>query len=146
MNKNLEDNACVFTVSVTPCSVNNRCLCERAADKPECPRINGEVLNTAPCLCGAAECSIPRVKGMALATCCHHLCTWKDYVNREFFTQGGFTEKDFNTLLRMTSWATSGFGKARSIAYKMNVLRCCRDLALAKNSQTFDNVYVATKI
>ena len=59
-----------------------------------------------------------QVKGFALATCCHHLCNWNDYVNREFFIEGGFTEKDFQALLRMTSWATSGFGKARAAEHK----------------------------
>tara|TARA_B100000795_G_scaffold153601_1_gene115135 strand:+ start:136 stop:1866 length:1731 start_codon:yes stop_codon:yes gene_type:complete len=102
--------------------------CESCTDSESLhqPALKSTKLSTASNASNASAASktsssIPRVKGMALATCCHHLCTWKDYVNREFFIQGGFTEKDFNTLLRMTSWATSGFGKARSIAYKMNV-------------------------
>ena len=51
---------------------------------------------------------------MALATCCHHCCEWNEYVNRDFFLNGGFTEHDFNAILRMTGWATAGFGKAKT--------------------------------
>lgn len=29
--------------------------------------------------------------GLAVATCCHHRCTWKQYVNKGFFREHGFT-------------------------------------------------------
>lgn len=51
------------------------------------------------------------VDGCVMATCCHGLCTWKDYVGRDCFLElfcrvGGisrFVERDFNQLKRWTS-------------------------------------------
>ena len=56
----------------------------------------------------------PRLRGMCLATCCHHVCSWDDYVNKEFFLSGGFTPADFAMMLRMSSWGTCGFGRTRT--------------------------------
>ena len=33
----------------------------------------------------------PACVGLAVATCCHHRCTWKHYVAQDFFTSCGFT-------------------------------------------------------
>ena len=63
---------------------------------------------------GASESS---VLGMCLATCCHHACTWNDYVNKEFFRKGGFSPSDFNAMLRMSSWGTCGFGRQKTSAH-----------------------------
>lgn len=51
------------------------------------------------------------VDGCVMATCCHGLCTWKDYVGRDCFLElfrgvGGlstFLERDFDQLRRWTS-------------------------------------------
>ena len=51
------------------------------------------------------------VDGCVMATCCHGLCTWKDYVGRDCFLElfrgvGGvstFAESDFDQLRRWTS-------------------------------------------
>ncbi|EFJ11659.1 hypothetical protein SELMODRAFT_125891 [Selaginella moellendorffii] len=48
------------------------------------------------------------VFGIGFATCCHHLCQWKAYVNKEFFQSMGLTKTDFEALVWMTSWALSG--------------------------------------
>jgi tRNA:m4X modification enzyme len=49
-----------------------------------------------------------RVTGVALATCCHHRCEWRSYVNKPFMRKLGFARDDFPRLARMSSWACDG--------------------------------------
>eukprot|EP00250_Pteridium_aquilinum_P000447 c10490_g1_i1 orf=110-1522(+) len=51
---------------------------------------------------------VRHLDGIAIATCCHHICQWKPYVNKEFFKQMGFTKKEFHILTWLTSGAVSG--------------------------------------
>ncbi|CAM8882885.1 unnamed protein product [Rhodiola kirilowii] len=46
-----------------------------------------------------------RLKGLAIATCCHHLCQWVHYANKNYFINFGFTEAHFNAITWFTSWA-----------------------------------------
>ncbi|CAH3023472.1 unnamed protein product, partial [Porites evermanni] len=48
------------------------------------------------------------VKGIILALCCHHCCSWPQYVGRPFLQNLGFTAEDFHLLCCLTSWATCG--------------------------------------
>ena len=70
-------------------------------------------------LCGSATdmalracfepCGIQRslkVCGFAVATCCHHRCTWETYVNQPFLSDLGFGRNEFPHLTRVSSWAT----------------------------------------
>ncbi|CAL5206720.1 unnamed protein product [Lathyrus oleraceus] len=43
--------------------------------------------------------------GLAIATCCHHLCQWKHYTNKEFFLDLGMTKEEFHAITWFTSWA-----------------------------------------
>lgn len=52
----------------------------------------------------------PDFRGLAVALCCHHVCTWADYVNPAFLEAHGFLTRDFPLLTGMTSWATCGMG------------------------------------
>ncbi|CAI5982042.1 unnamed protein product [Closterium sp. NIES-64] len=52
-----------------------------------------------------------RLAGLAIATCCHHLCDWDSYVNPAFFTRLGFAPSDFAAVAWMSSWALLGEGK-----------------------------------
>ncbi|KAH9290713.1 hypothetical protein KI387_034830, partial [Taxus chinensis] len=52
--------------------------------------------------------SCPCIKGLAIATCCHHLCQWKSYVNKSFFLNLGFTREEFCAITWLTSWALDG--------------------------------------
>ena len=47
-------------------------------------------------------------KGVAIATCCHHRCDWRAYVNKAFVKRLGFTSAEFALLAKMSSWATDG--------------------------------------
>ncbi|CAN0531758.1 unnamed protein product, partial [Ectocarpus sp. 8 AP-2014] len=52
----------------------------------------------------AAPAAATRVGGVAIATCCHHVCNWTDYVGREFLTQQGFSARDFEAMRRISAW------------------------------------------
>lgn len=49
-----------------------------------------------------------RVEGVVLALCCHHCCSWPQYVGRPFLQNLGFTAEDFHLLCCLSSWATCG--------------------------------------
>lgn len=44
-------------------------------------------------------------RGSAIATCCHHLCQWKNYINKRYISDLGFTKEDFHAISWFTSWA-----------------------------------------
>ncbi|KAL5218706.1 hypothetical protein ABZP36_019390 [Zizania latifolia] len=46
--------------------------------------------------------------GLALATCCHHLCQWNHYANKTFLSGLGITEEDFHAMTWFSSWAVDG--------------------------------------
>ncbi|KAL2239096.1 UNVERIFIED_CONTAM: tRNA:m(4)X modification enzyme TRM13 [Sesamum indicum] len=45
------------------------------------------------------------LRGLAIATCCHHLCQWKNYINKRYISELGFSKEDFNAISWFTSWA-----------------------------------------
>lgn len=49
-----------------------------------------------------------RVEGVVLALCCHHCCSWPQYVGRPFLQNLGFTAEEFHLLCCLSSWATCG--------------------------------------
>ncbi|ETV86023.1 hypothetical protein H257_02511 [Aphanomyces astaci] len=46
--------------------------------------------------------------GLAIALCCHHACSWEDYVNPAFFVDMGFTAAEFKLMVPLSGWATCG--------------------------------------
>ncbi|KAL4203045.1 hypothetical protein AMTRI_Chr02g266580 [Amborella trichopoda] len=48
------------------------------------------------------NCSL---RGVAVATCCHHLCQWKSYINQGFLFSMGISKEDFHAITWFTSWA-----------------------------------------
>ncbi|WVZ61144.1 hypothetical protein U9M48_011062 [Paspalum notatum var. saurae] len=48
------------------------------------------------------------LRGLALATCCHHLCQWKHYANKSFLSGLGITEEEFHAMTWFSSWAVDG--------------------------------------
>ncbi|KAL6778027.1 hypothetical protein ACKKBG_A16640 [Auxenochlorella protothecoides x Auxenochlorella symbiontica] len=64
-------------------------------------------------LCGAAsdfalraavEQAPRRCRGLGLATCCHHRCSWRAYVGKEWFAERGFAPAEFE----LVSWMSGG--------------------------------------
>ena len=37
-----------------------------------------------------------------MATCCHHRCSWRQYVSKAFFSERGFSGQEFELLCWMT--------------------------------------------
>mmetsp|Transcript_19962 Transcript_19962/g.25914 ORF Transcript_19962/g.25914 Transcript_19962/m.25914 type:complete len:469 (+) Transcript_19962:61-1467(+) len=75
-------------------------------------------------LCGAATCytirsCLPAMKlrkegirfpgAIAIALCCHHVCDWDAYPNREVLKQFGIMRKEFDIIRHLSSWAICGF-------------------------------------
>ena len=54
--------------------------------------------------CGGVAYHDP-VKGLAIASCCHHACNWQDYVGRETLLSLGIGEKEFKFICRCAPWA-----------------------------------------
>mgnify|MGYP003386513563 CR=1 FL=1 len=44
--------------------------------------------------------------GVAIATCCHHICNWDDYIGREWMEGHGFTGPEFALLKTWSCWGT----------------------------------------
>ncbi|XP_002515211.2 tRNA:m(4)X modification enzyme TRM13 [Ricinus communis] len=45
------------------------------------------------------------LRGLAIATCCHHLCQWKHYINKNLIADLGITKEEFHAITWFTSWA-----------------------------------------
>lgn len=45
------------------------------------------------------------LRGLAIATCCHHLCQWKHYINKSYLTNMGISKEEFHAMTWFTSWA-----------------------------------------
>nr|GMD27807.1 tRNA:M(4)X modification enzyme TRM13 homolog isoform X1 [Ipomoea batatas]GME20196.1 tRNA:M(4)X modification enzyme TRM13 homolog isoform X1 [Ipomoea batatas] len=43
--------------------------------------------------------------GLAIATCCHHLCQWRHYINTGYMLNLGISMEDFHAVTWFTSWA-----------------------------------------
>ena len=51
--------------------------------------------------------SCPLVGGAVFAVCCHHMCTWEDYVGQTWWTEElGLDRADFELAVRVTSWVS----------------------------------------
>ena len=55
-----------------------------------------------------------QLRGVMIALCCHHRCSWQSYVGKQFLQQQGFSSEDFQILTLISSWATCGFGRNKS--------------------------------
>jgi tRNA:m4X modification enzyme len=48
------------------------------------------------------------LRGLALATCCHHRCCWRHFVAQEEFLELGFLPEEFELVSWMSGWALCG--------------------------------------
>lgn len=48
------------------------------------------------------------VRGLAVATCCHHRCSWRHFVAQDVMLQLGFSPQEFEVIVWMTGWALCG--------------------------------------
>ncbi|KAI3977283.1 hypothetical protein MKX01_030909 [Papaver californicum] len=45
------------------------------------------------------------LRGLAIATCCHHRCQYKQYINKSYLSDLGIKKDDFHAITWLTSWA-----------------------------------------
>ena len=59
---------------------------------------------------------------LVVALCCHHLCQYESY-NNDYLLQEGVTPIEFQTICKMSSWATCRFerSKASSAGEKIHI-------------------------
>jgi hypothetical protein len=78
-----------------------------ATDTPPTTTATGAAASTA----GASDTATSPVKlrGVGIATCCHHRCSWRHYVAQSWFAGLGFTAADFERMCVMSSWGTCGW-------------------------------------
>jgi len=46
-----------------------------------------------------------KVKGVSIATCCHHACVWSDYTGANWLLTQGLTSAEFNIMKLWSGWA-----------------------------------------
>ena len=61
--------------------------------------------------------------GLAFAVCCHHRCTWNDYLAPSWLERHGITEQDFPKMTRLARLAHSQYGQRRRQAKKPSTTR-----------------------
>lgn len=67
---------------------------------------------TLRCCCVGENGSL---RGISIATCCHHLCQWKHYINRGFFSSHGMSKDEFHAVTWFTSWAVDAADHASDL-------------------------------
>ena len=50
-----------------------------------------------------------RLSGIVAVTCCHHLCSWRNYLGRDALAEWGFDASDFELLRR---WSRLAYARA----------------------------------
>jgi tRNA:m4X modification enzyme len=72
----------------------------------------------------AKLCQDPKVRGVCIATCCHHRCEWVDYVAKGWFQDAlGLGPKEFKQMSKWSSWACSSQSHAAEGAAAEKELR-----------------------
>ncbi|KAL3827745.1 hypothetical protein ACJIZ3_016547 [Penstemon smallii] len=98
--EDLNLNAVKFLEGATYIAIGKH-LCGPATDMSlRCCIRRGSIENTA--VQSRVSCYLG---GLAIATCCHHLCQWKSYINKRYMFDLGFTKEDFHKISWFTSWA-----------------------------------------
>jgi tRNA:m4X modification enzyme len=75
-------------------------------------------------LCGAAtdltlRCIVQgnesevKTRGILIATCCHHRCTFNTFVGKDWLKANEIDRKTFNLMIKIVSWCTCGDGHNR---------------------------------
>ncbi|XP_059177609.1 tRNA:m(4)X modification enzyme TRM13 homolog isoform X2 [Physella acuta] len=56
-------------------------------------------------------------KGIMIALCCHHQCSWSTYVGKDFMLNIGLSPAEFDLLTRLSSWATCAKVTSKSLRH-----------------------------
>lgn len=80
-------------------------------------------------------------EGLAIATCCHHACSYSDYCGFEFLQRHGFTRAEFEVLTVWSAWAhtlDNSSGNSKKAKPSSNVLSQLVDRASNSISSAHD--------
>lgn len=95
-----------------------------------------------------------KTSNLIICVCCHHQCSWKTFVGKDWFIANGIDKKMFRILIKMVSWCVCGDGFNRE---KHNTLekgverkekevigwRCKRLIDYARTQYLIENGYKA---
>lgn len=95
-------------------------------DKLEAAQLAENIVAVGKHLCGGATDVTLRcllngnqirkcVKGIVIAMCCHHQCTWRPFVGKTFLLNNGITQNEFEIMTKMVGWAVCGTGMSRQL-------------------------------
>ena len=99
--------------------------------KQASPTESPKVIGIAKHLCGGAtdlaltsfnKLAKGQLDGLSMATCCHHCCDTKTYVNLPFIvSEVGIPEHQFNDFVKCSSWAVGPFmtSEKRKLGFKL---------------------------
>ena len=62
-----------------------------------------------------------KMTGCILASCCHHLCSYDTYLNREYFESKGFSPEELGIVFKISAWGTKT-AKIEEEAIKFEIL------------------------
>lgn len=54
-----------------------------------------------------------RTKGLVIALCCHHRCSWRPFVGKSLLLEYGIGREEFAIMTKIVSWAICGSGMSR---------------------------------
>ncbi|XP_022129010.2 tRNA:m(4)X modification enzyme TRM13 homolog isoform X2 [Pieris rapae] len=63
--------------------------------------------------CLSSANTLPKTRGILIATCCHHRCSSNGYVAHKHLMELGIDKREFNIMTGIVSWATCGDGRSR---------------------------------
>jgi len=52
--------------------------------------------------------------GLAIASCCHHLTSWDQYIGHEFMNEHDISPEEFELMCYMCAWATCGHSSSKN--------------------------------
>lgn len=61
----------------------------------------------------ATEGIAARTRGLVIALCCHHRCSWRPFVGKALLLDNGIGRHEFGIMTKMVSWAICGSGMSR---------------------------------
>ncbi|BDA42263.1 tRNA:m(4)X modification enzyme TRM13 homolog [Coccomyxa sp. Obi] len=102
-----------MAAAVQTCLVSGGCNIEGSpkVDSSAVPQPSGTAEACFDTLRSGNEGRQHGVQGCAVATCCHHRCTWRHYVGKALFRRLGFSAAEFELISWMTGWALCGHGR-----------------------------------
>lgn len=95
-----------------------RCVLNATSGASAVGSAAGDSADVTSCVvdCGFVGPSAPTLQGIAIATCCHHACSWEHYVGKLFMRDVlGASSVDFELMRMISSWGLLGPSPAQGL-------------------------------